>query len=129
MSDNINFTSAKNYMKRDDISGAYDLAAPVSTTYGGFPFPYITRKVLTHNLGIIPYFEVFYEPFKDGVIWEAMSTRNAGAAINPRNTATDGPYCLAFPTATTITLEIGYYANTLTGTYPVYVIVDRDYGL
>lgn len=124
---NINFWTAKNYMKRDVSTGSQNVAAPVTSEYLGLIF--VTRTVITHNLGFVPYFSVFYEPFKDGVIWEPLGTRNGQTVNNPRNTAVLGPYCIAWPTTTTLTVEIGYKNNTLTGTYPIYYIIYKDYGI
>lgn len=112
-------------MKRDTTTQALAMAAPV-TLYNG---AYVTRVVITHLLNIIPMFGLSYEPFKDNVIWPALGDRINNNPINPRNTATTGPYLLAWPTLTTLTVELGYAANTLTGTYPVYATIYRDYGI
>lgn len=124
---NINFWTAKNYMKRDTSTGSQSVAAPVTSEYLGLIF--VTRTVITHNLGFVPYFSLFYEPFKDGVVWEPLGTRNGAEAINPRNTSITGPYLLGWADTTTLTIEIGYNTNTLTGTYPIYYVIYRDYGL
>lgn len=127
MSSQLNFWSGKNYMKRDTSTGSTSIAAPLTSAYGGGLF--ITQFIVTHNLGFIPFFSVFYEPFKDGIVWEVLGNRNQGLAVNPTNTAATGPYCIAWPTTTLLTIEIGYDTNTLTGTYPIYWVIYRDYGI
>lgn len=122
---NLFFYTGKNYMKRDTTTQTLTMAAPVTGYNGSF----VTRSVITHSLGIIPMFELAYEGFKDGVIWPAMGDRIVNNPLNPRNTATTGPSLLAWPTTTTLTVELGYPVNTLTGTYPVYVTIYRDYGI
>lgn len=122
---NINFWSGKNYMKRDSSTGVSNLAAPVTANFGIFT----TQSIITHNLGIVPFFELYYEGFKDNVVWTTLGSRTSGNAINPANTAQAGPYCLGFADTTTLTLEIGYSNNTLTGTYPVYYIIYKDFGI
>lgn len=124
---NVTFWSGKNYMKRDISSGQDNLAAPSILLFSA---NYTTQKVITHNLGIVPFFDVYYEPFKDGVIWEAgIGARSNASVVNPRNTAQTGPYCLGYADETTLTIEIGYLDATLTGTYPVYWVIYKDYGL
>lgn len=127
MTTNLNFWSGKNYMKRDSSSGSTSIAAPATLAFGGNV--YVTQYTVTHNLGYVPFFKVFYEPFKDNVIWEPMASRNQGSAFNPRNTSTTGPYLLAWATTTTLIIELGYTNNTLTGTYPIYWVIYKDYGI
>ena len=126
MTDNLNFWSGKNYMKRDAFTGTQAIAAPVTPAY---TTQYMTQAVITHNLGITPFFNIFYEPFKDGVIWEALGTRNQGNVFNPNNTAQTGPYLLGFADTTTLTVELGYTTNGLTGTYTIYYVIYKDYGI
>lgn len=112
-------------MKRDDVSGSDNIVAPATSAFNGNR--YITQKVITHNLGKIPFFTISYEPFGDGVIWGPLGTRSQGSATNPRDTSQTGPYLLATPTSTTLTIELGYTSNSLTGTYPIYWVIYKDY--
>lgn len=123
----LNFWSGKNYLKRDISSGSASMAAPATSAYGGTLF--ITQLTIPHTLNQIPMFNVYYEPFKDGVLWEPLATRSQSSAINPRNTAQTGPYSIAWPSSTGLTIEIGYSSNSLTGTYPVYYVIYRDYAI
>lgn len=124
---NINFWTQKNYMKRDSSTGTVNMAAPVTSAYGGTIFR--TQQTVTHDLGYIPFFVVYYEPFLDNVVWPAMGSRLVGDATNPRSTSHFGPYLLAWADTIFLHLEIGYFTNTLTGTYPVYYNIYRDYGI
>lgn len=123
MSGTIFFTSNRNYMKRDPSSGSHTLAAPATSMYG----IYVTRYTVTHSLGFIPLFRVEYEGFNDGIIWPPMGGRLAGDAINPSNTSATGPYLLAWPSSTQLTIEIGYPTNTLGYNVPVYWIIYQDF--
>lgn len=116
MTSPIFFTSARNYMKRDPSSGSTSMAAP-ATNVSGY---YVTNLVITHNLGFLPVFKVGYEPFKDGIIWPPMGNRNGASITSPIDGTTRGPVLLVWPTATTLTIQLFYTDNTLTGTYPVY---------
>lgn len=126
---NLDFTSDKNYLKRDVSTGSTDLAAPSTLSFGGLQ--YTTRYTIDHNLGYIPLFNTYYEPFKDGVIWpQGLSTRLVGSAENPTGgSPAFGPYLIAWATTTQLIIELGYVTNALTGTFPVYWIIYRDYEL
>lgn len=125
MSNNIFFTSAKNYMKQDASSGSANIAAPVTSAYSGYIF--VTNYIVNHNLGYVPMYRVYYEPFKDGVIWPVLGTRFDEEAFNPQNTALTGPGLFAYATSTQLNIQIYYINNTLTGTYPIYWVIYKDY--
>ena len=125
MSKNIFFTSERNYMKRDSSSGSTAVAAPVTSAYGGLL--YVTNVTITHNLGFIPAYRVYYEPFIDGVIWPSLGTRLIGNATNPLNNGVTGPGLVSWPTSTQLNLQLFYTTNGLTGTYPVYYVIYKDY--
>lgn len=125
MTAGINFTSAKNYMKRDASSGTQSVAAPVTSAFGGLNF--ITTTTIAHNLGSIPFFRLYYEPFKDGIVWPGLGSRGAASATNPTNTAQTGPYLIGWADSTNLTLELGYFTNGLTGTYTIYYVIYKDY--
>lgn len=121
------FTSNKNYMKRDVSTGSTSLAAPVTSAYGGSV--YVTNYTFSHTLAMNPTFRVLYEPFKDGVIWPAMGSRQIGSVSNPNNLSQSGPGLIAWPGTNQITIQLFYFTNSLTGTYPVYFVPYRDYAL
>jgi hypothetical protein len=123
---NVFFTSGDNYMKRDPSTGSASLAAPVTSAYSGSLF--VTNFTVTHNLGFVPMFRVYMEPFKDGTIWPPLTSRLVGESVNPLNTSgAAGPGIIAWPTSTTLQIQIFYFSNTLTGTYPVYWVIYQDY--
>lgn len=124
---NINFWSGKNYMKRDSTSGTTTLAAPVTAMGAGGYFR--TTAIIGHSLAVVPFCRVFYQPFKDGVIYPAQGNRLVGTVQKIDGTNNFGPICLATPTSTTLTIEIGFDANTLTGSYTVYYVLYKDYAL
>lgn len=116
MTGTLFFTGGKNYMKRDPSSGSAAMAAPATNTSGY----YVTNKVITHNLGYIPVFNLGYEAFKDGVIWPPLGNRLGASVTSPIDGITKGPVLLAWPTTTTLTIQLFYTDNSLTGTYNVY---------
>lgn len=128
MSGNSEFTSLKNYMKRDLSTGTTAMAAPSVLKYGSV---YTTTLTIPHNLGIVPFFELYYEPFKNGIIWEAgLGTRSQSSVVNPSNPAgASGPYLVGYADTSNLTIELGYGGSTLTGTYTVYYVIYKDYGL
>ena len=114
-------------MKRDISTGSQNFAAPVTSVYLGSQ--YVTRVTISHGLGIVPFFSLHYEPFADGVVWEALGSRSQGRVQNPRIPANYGPYLIGWADTSNIYIELGYIANTLTGTFPVYYTIYRDYGI
>jgi hypothetical protein len=125
----IFFTSQRNYMKRDPSSGSTPLAGPSTPAYSGYL--YETNYTVTHNLGFIPLVRTYYEPFGDGVIWPGyMGTRLTTDVPNPRNTSANGPGMIAWPTTTTLQIQLFYFNNSLAGnSYPVYWVIYKDYQL
>ncbi len=125
---NINFWSEKNYMKRDVSTDSQSLVAPTVSAFGGFVFT--TTVIIPHNLNIVPFFNIFYEPFSDNIIWEPMGTRLNGSITNPNNpSGAAGPYLMAWADSINLTIELGYLDNSLTGNFPVYYVIYKDYGL
>jgi hypothetical protein len=118
----INFWSGKNYMKRDSSSGSQAVAAPATLLLGN----YVTITPIPHNLGFVPMFRTYYEPFQNGVIYPPMGNRIVGETLV---NGVSGPYLVCWADATNIYLELGYWKNTLTGTYLIYYVIYRDYAL
>lgn len=119
----LNFWSQKNYMKRDTSSSSQSVAAP-STTGGGGK---ITLTTIAHNLGHVPLFRTYYEPFKDGFIYPPLGDRLTGESTNPSGGT--GPYLVTWADSVNLYLELGYVDASLTGTYPLYYVIYRDYAL
>lgn len=103
------------------------MAAPVTSAYGGLI--YVTNHTIPHNLGYSPLFRVYMEPFKDGVIWPPLTDRVVQISSNPTNLAQSGPGIHAWVDSTNLYLQLFYTNNTLTGTYPVYWVIYRDFPL
>lgn len=118
-------TSLKNYLKRDESSGSSQMAAP-ATSYEGI---FRTTLTIPHTLGKVPFVRVYYEPYKDGVIYNAQGNRLQGYITKIDGTNTRAPYCLVTPSANSITIELGYTSNALTGNYNVYWVIYKDYAL
>lgn len=121
----IFFTSERNYMKRDPSSGSTNMAAPTTSAYSGYI--YIHNFEVNHNLGYIPVFRAYYEPFGDGVVWGPMGTRLGGSVVNPNNNSQTGPGLICYPTTTQVVFQLFYTTNVLTGTFPVYWVIYQDY--
>lgn len=124
----IFWTSEKNYMKRATY-GSTNLAAPSVSEYSGYLKT--TTYTVNHELGFIPLFRVYYQPFQDGIIWPAMGARLNRIIPNPTNlTGSFGPGLIAWPPdENNLSIQLFYEDNTLTGTFPVYWVIYQDYQL
>lgn len=120
-------TSQRNSLKRDSSSGSTNLAAPATSAYSGSL--YVTNHTIAHNLGFVPAFRYSYEPFGDGVIYRSLTSRLNGEAINPLVDTQTGPGITGWADSTNLYLQLFYIDNTLTGTYPVYWVIYRDFAL
>jgi len=123
----IFLTSQRNAMKRDESSGSTNMAAPTTSAYGGSI--YVTNLTVPHNLGKVPVFRYYCEPFGDGVIWPPLTDRVTGQSTNPLNVAQSGPGIAAWADSTNLYLQLFYGTNALTATYPVYWVIYKDYAL
>jgi hypothetical protein len=123
----IYFTSQRNSMKRDSSSGTANMAAPTVSAYSGTI--YVTNLTVPHNLGYVPLFRYYYEPFRDGIVWVPLTDRLNGRATNPLNVAAFGPGIVGWADSTNLYLQLFYDTNALTGTYPVYYVIYKDFHL
>lgn len=121
------FTSQKNTLRRDPSSGTTKMAAPTTSAYSGSI--YVTNLTIPHNLGYVPIFRYYYEPFNDGIIWPNLTTRSTGFATNPNNNVQTGPGIIGWADSTNLYLQLYYYLNTLGRTTPVYWVIYRDFAL
>lgn len=121
-------TSDKNYMKRHPASGSQNMLGPnVARTFG-----YYTRDlVIPHNIGRPPMVRVFFEPFRDGKIYEAVQDGQYYLS-NPPNTyggTEDGPTLMFFTDGLNLTLRMFFFDGSLAAVnIPVYYIIYWDYG-
>lgn len=115
------FYSGANYMKRsEEFTGSTAMTLPGSGLA-------VTHTV-THNLGYIPYFDVFADLDNDGIIWagEKIDQNTDSSAFG----ATLGTPALDYwCTATTLTIRLLNNTSPLaTGTRTVYWVIYLDYG-
>lgn len=115
------FFSGVNYLKRgtDDLCGSTPLTLPA---YGS-----TVSTTINHNLGYIPFFQVFTDITNDGTIWAAQKLDQY---TDTSLTGTD----LSFPTLisyiTTTALVISLYNGTspvASGTRTIYWLIYEDY--
>lgn len=126
------YDSRKNTLKRDPSSGSTNMAAPSTSAYSGDLL--VTNLTIAHNLGYVPAYRYYYEPFGDGVIWGQLSGRSDGDAQQPTHTTTLGPGIIAWMDSTApFNLHIQLFSDTInspfTGTFPVYWVIYRDFSL
>lgn len=124
---NILFTTNKNYMKRDSSSGSDTMLGP-DTLYWDYGRDY----VIEHNLGYVPIFRVYYEPFGDGKIVEAFHDSQAYVTdpLNEFGGSADGPTCWASADENNLTITLYYQDDTLQSTeFPIYWVIYKDYGV
>jgi len=131
MSGTIFFKDRRNLLKRGTVSGTVNMAAPTTGAYpvGGSPTLYVTNLTIPHGLGYPPVFRYYSEPFGDGVVWPPLTDRLQGRSFNPNNLAQDGPGIIAWVDSTNLYLQLFYINNSLTGTYPVYYVLYKDFSL
>lgn len=121
------FTSNKNYMKR--------ALADTETMTGpnvDYTFFFAKDLTITHSLGIVPFYRVFYEPFNDGKVFEAIqdSQYYLSDPINTYGGSADAPVCYTEATDTTLRISLGFIDGTLSGdSFPVHYVIYKDYGL
>lgn len=127
MSGTTLFTSLRNTMKRSDMSGTGTMVAPATSAYSGDL--YVTNKTIPHDLGFVPQFRYYYEPFGDGIIYPDLADRGSGEAFNANNLSQSGPGIVGWADINNLYLQLFYKNNTLTGEYPVYWVIYTDFGL
>ena len=124
------FRSDRNFMKRDAITNSIMMSGPNEGRY--YNSAYIRRVTINHNLGYVPFFRVFYEPFGDGKLFPAIYDTDY-ALPNPINTfggANAGPVMMAQADETTLELTLVYPdASKASVQYPVHYVIYKDYGL
>lgn len=121
-------TSDKNYMKRHPASGYGTMKGPDTAQL----FSYYTRLLtIPHNLGYVPMVRVFYEPFRDDVLYEAVHDGQYYLS-NPPNTyggTEDGPTLMIYADETNLYLKMFFSFNTLANVdIPIYWVIYGDYG-
>lgn len=126
MSD-IQFTSAKNYMKR-----AYSDSTSMPGPSVDKAFFFISTYVVPHNLGSATPYRAFYEPFRDGRIFEALQDAQAyfSDPINTYGGAATAPVLLAEITDSALTFTLNFQDGSLSAlNFPIYWVIYGDYAL
>jgi hypothetical protein len=95
-------------------------------------FSYYTRDlVIPHGIGKPPMVRVFYEPFRDGVLYEAIQDGQYYLS-NPPNTyggGEDGPTMMIYTDSDNLYLRMFFTQNTLANvSIPIHWIIYWDYG-
>jgi hypothetical protein len=115
----LGFDSRLNYMKRSSISGS------VTLTLAGAGSSVTTS--IAHNLGYIPYFDVFVDFENDGVIWNTDKVHKFTDAASGGGSTM--PVLRTWITTTTLEIDlINSTSPTATGTRTVYYVIYLDYG-
>lgn len=125
------FRSDRNFMKRDDSSGTDIMLGPNSSFY--FGNGYIREYVINHNLGYVPFFRAFYEPYGDGHLYPVVqdSSWHLKPVINSFTDFTEtAPTIAAEADEVNLTLTLYFTDNSKAAVeYPIYWVIYKDFGL
>ena len=123
------FLSTRNYMKRHESSGTYLLAGPNTARF--FSSYFTSEVAIPHNLGYVPLFRMYYEPFQNGELFEAFQDTQY-YFTNPINTyggSESGPTLLAWADEYNVYARLYFPFNTLNAsTFPIHAVIYQDYG-
>ena len=115
----LNFYSGVNYMKRDISSGTSTM------TLGALNA--VTATTITHNLGYIPFFQVFCDQDNTGKIWSANKINRLTRSSSGSSPA--DPYLTSWATTTTLVINLHNATSPLaTGNRTIYYLIYKDYG-
>ena len=114
----LNFLSTLNYMKRYTEGSA-------SLTLGAYGTT--VTQTITHNLGYIPFFQVFVDQDNSGNVWSATKinqyTETSLSGVDPPD-----PALVTWATTTTLVINlINNTSPTATGTRTVWWVIYKDY--
>lgn len=118
----LHFLSSRNYLKRSDFCGSTALTLPA---YGST----VTYTIL-HNLGYVPFFEVYAELDAAGTIWNGgkVSANTDQSALSGSANDPTYPQLKAWSDTTTLTITLDNTTTpTATGTRTVYWLIYKDY--
>lgn len=128
---NILFTTQKNYMKRSPASGTYTHTWSGTSRFGGAW--YTSEFSVAHEVsGKIPMFRLYYEPYRDGRIFEAFQDDQYYLPPSQPNSTSGtpaAPTVLSYADGTNITIRLFYPDNSFNGSdFTFYLVVYEDYG-
>lgn len=124
------FLSTRNYLKRDaTASEPLQVAGPSVSEF--FGLLYTTRIQVPHDLGYVPMFRCYYEPFGNGMIYPIISLPLQGRANNPTGSgASFGPGLLYWADNVNIYIMLYYDDNSLASErFPVYLTTYIDFAI
>lgn len=129
--DGVLFRSDKNYMKRDKSSGHTNMLGPNQAEY--FGNVYTRELVINHELGYVPFFRAYYEPYQDGKLFPIVMDTDyvLSSPINDFTYFTDtAPVMIAEASENELVLTMFFVNNSLAAVnFPVYWVIYKDYGL
>lgn len=116
------FYSDVNYLKRSEFCGHTTVTLPA---YGG-----TVEHSIDHNLGYVPFYQVYSEIDTAGVIWAGgkVSENTDQAFLSGSAADTTYPEIRSWITDTTLTIQlINFTSPTATGTRELYWLIYKDY--
>lgn len=128
--DNFQFISTRNYLKRHSSSGSNTMLGPNTLQ----TFGYYTRDFeVNHNLGYIPLFRVYYEPFRDGKVLEGFQDTQYFLTNPPNDFSSfteDGPSCLSWVDENKLYIRLYFTTNALAAlAFNIHWVLYQDYGV
>lgn len=127
---NFQFISTRNYMKRHDSSGSDTMLGPNTSRFFG---NYYTRDYeVTHDLLYVPLFRVYYEPYRDGKIYEAFQDTQYyfSTPINTYGGTEDAPTMLVWADDRKLYMRLFFPYNTLSAlSFNIHWVIYQDYGV
>lgn len=122
------FTSGKNYLKRHPASGKSTMLGPNTSAYGGLL--YVRTTTIPHNLGFVPMFRAYYEPYGDGNICGIETSRTLGYNADNLNTSVQGPGMICWADSTNLYIQLYYTSAAFaSNSYPIYYVIWEDFSL
>lgn len=117
-------------MKRHSSSGSSTMLGPSTSRYFGSYFT--TDFEVLHNLGYTPLIRAYYEPYRDGRLFEAFQDTQYYFS-NPINTyggTEDAPTMLVWADETKLYMRLYFSFNTLAAfSFNIHWVIYQDYGV
>lgn len=115
-------------MKRSSVSGSSTMSGPNTDKI----FSFRSYKTIPHNLGYVPLFRLYYEPYIDGRIMEAYNDSQNWIGPDPNNFIgpETAPTVFAYADEFNLYVELVFIDGSLSAnTYPIHYVIYRDYGV
>lgn len=127
---NFQFISNKNYMKKHSSSGKGTMKGAGTDVYFGSTYKNVYE--VNHNLGYVPMFRVYYEPYRDGRIMEGFQDTSTYLPSTPNGVRTSAvaPTCMTYADENKLYIALYFNSNSQqTLDFPIYWTVYMDYGV